>query len=181
MPSTYIGQLAILRRLSGAPIKGENYYMAEIAAGRTGPDQSRSRAANSIRPTRRFGLCRRLTLSCTSACLSAANEPLSVAATHPRLPTEPLPSVSSPRSLISSSSRSPLSPSSRSSPAACAPPPHPSGSHCNHGLIVVRFQPLGGRSHREEDGAHDAISGFPGVGTDDPLRAAPHQNPRCHY
>jgi hypothetical protein len=36
----HIGQLAILRRLSGAPIKGENYYMAEIAAGRTGPDQS---------------------------------------------------------------------------------------------------------------------------------------------
>ena len=40
---THIGQLAILRRLSGAPIKGENYYMAEIAAGRTGPDQSAPR------------------------------------------------------------------------------------------------------------------------------------------
>lgn len=39
----HIGQLAMLRRLSGAPIKGENYYAAEITAGRTGPDQSSPR------------------------------------------------------------------------------------------------------------------------------------------
>jgi hypothetical protein len=35
----HIGQLALLRRQSGFPIKGENYYRAEISAGRTGPDQ----------------------------------------------------------------------------------------------------------------------------------------------
>ena len=36
---THVGQLAMLRRLAGAPIKGENYFRAEIAAGRVGPDQ----------------------------------------------------------------------------------------------------------------------------------------------
>jgi hypothetical protein len=36
---THIGQLAILRRLAGCQIKGENYFKAEIAAGRVGPDQ----------------------------------------------------------------------------------------------------------------------------------------------
>lgn len=35
----HVGQLAILRRLSGAPIRGENYYKADIAAGRIGKDQ----------------------------------------------------------------------------------------------------------------------------------------------
>jgi hypothetical protein len=35
----HIGQLAMLRRLAGAPIKGENYYQAEIACGRVGKDQ----------------------------------------------------------------------------------------------------------------------------------------------
>jgi hypothetical protein len=37
---THVGQLAMLRRLSGAPIKGENYYLADITIGRVGPDQS---------------------------------------------------------------------------------------------------------------------------------------------
>lgn len=37
---THVGQLAMLRRLAGAPIKGENYFRAEIVAGRVGPDQS---------------------------------------------------------------------------------------------------------------------------------------------
>ncbi len=37
---THTGQLAMLRRLAGAPIKGENYYRAEIIAGRVGPDQA---------------------------------------------------------------------------------------------------------------------------------------------
>ena len=37
---THIGQLAMLRRLAGAPIRGENYFKAEIAAGRVGPDQA---------------------------------------------------------------------------------------------------------------------------------------------
>lgn len=37
---THVGQLAMLRRLAGAPIKGENYFRAEIVAGRVGPDQA---------------------------------------------------------------------------------------------------------------------------------------------
>jgi len=36
---THVGQLAILRRLAGAPIRGENYHKADIAPGRVGPDQ----------------------------------------------------------------------------------------------------------------------------------------------
>ncbi|HKW62986.1 MAG TPA: hypothetical protein VJN89_10610 [Candidatus Acidoferrum sp.] len=36
----HIGQIAMLRRLAGSPILGENYFKAEIAAGRVGPDQS---------------------------------------------------------------------------------------------------------------------------------------------
>ena len=40
---THIGQLAILRRLSGARMKSENYSRAEIVAGRVGADQSAPR------------------------------------------------------------------------------------------------------------------------------------------
>jgi hypothetical protein len=36
---THVGQLAMLRRLSGAKIRGENYSRAEIVAGRVGPEQ----------------------------------------------------------------------------------------------------------------------------------------------
>ncbi len=36
----HIGQIAMLRRLAGCPIKGENYFKADIAAGRVGLDQS---------------------------------------------------------------------------------------------------------------------------------------------
>jgi hypothetical protein len=36
---THVGQLAMLRRLAGIPIRGENYYVAEIKAGRVGADQ----------------------------------------------------------------------------------------------------------------------------------------------
>ena len=36
---THVGQIAMLRRLAGCPIKGENYYQADIATGRVGPDQ----------------------------------------------------------------------------------------------------------------------------------------------
>ena len=35
----HVGQLALLRRLSGLPIRGENYFKADIAAGRVGKDQ----------------------------------------------------------------------------------------------------------------------------------------------
>lgn len=37
---THIGQLAMLRRLAGSPIKGENYFRADIAVGHVGPKQS---------------------------------------------------------------------------------------------------------------------------------------------
>jgi hypothetical protein len=37
---THVGQLALLRRLAGAPIKGENYFKAGIAVGRVGADQA---------------------------------------------------------------------------------------------------------------------------------------------
>jgi hypothetical protein len=40
---THIGQLAMLRRLAGCPIKGENYFKAEITPGRVGPDQAAPR------------------------------------------------------------------------------------------------------------------------------------------
>lgn len=36
---THVGQIAMLRRLAGAPIRGENYYIADIAIGCTGLDQ----------------------------------------------------------------------------------------------------------------------------------------------
>jgi hypothetical protein len=36
---THIGQIAMLRRLAGSPIAGENYYKADIAVGRVGIDQ----------------------------------------------------------------------------------------------------------------------------------------------
>jgi len=37
---THVGQIAMLRRLAGARIRGENYYRAKIEVGRTGPDQN---------------------------------------------------------------------------------------------------------------------------------------------
>jgi hypothetical protein len=37
---THAGQLALLRRMAGAPVKGENYYKAGIAVGRVGEDQA---------------------------------------------------------------------------------------------------------------------------------------------
>jgi len=37
---THVGQLTMLRRIAGAPIKGENYSRAKIEAGRVGADQS---------------------------------------------------------------------------------------------------------------------------------------------
>src|SRR5580692_3413854 len=38
---THIGQIAILRRLAGDPVKGENYYKAEIVIGRVSADQAK--------------------------------------------------------------------------------------------------------------------------------------------
>jgi hypothetical protein len=37
---THVGQLAMLRRLAGAPIVGENYFAAEIVTGRVGAEQA---------------------------------------------------------------------------------------------------------------------------------------------
>lgn len=36
---THVGQLMILRRIAGAPVRGENYFKADIAAGRVGAEQ----------------------------------------------------------------------------------------------------------------------------------------------
>jgi hypothetical protein len=38
---THVGQIAVLRRLAGEPVKGENYYKAEIVTGRVGADQAK--------------------------------------------------------------------------------------------------------------------------------------------
>jgi hypothetical protein len=40
----HCGQIAMLRRRAGGPVRGENYFKADIAAGRTGGDQSPPRA-----------------------------------------------------------------------------------------------------------------------------------------
>ena len=40
---THVGQIALLRRLGGAPIRGENYFRAEIVHGRVGPEQAAPR------------------------------------------------------------------------------------------------------------------------------------------
>jgi hypothetical protein len=37
---THVGQLAMLRRMSGAPMKGEAYFYADVQAGRVGPEQT---------------------------------------------------------------------------------------------------------------------------------------------
>jgi hypothetical protein len=38
---THVGQIAMLRRLAGEPIKGENYSRAKIAVGNVGADQEK--------------------------------------------------------------------------------------------------------------------------------------------
>ena len=37
---THVGQLAMLRRMAGGPLKGESYYEAEIFCGRVGAEQT---------------------------------------------------------------------------------------------------------------------------------------------
>jgi len=37
---THVGQLAMLRRMSGSPMKGENYRKADIVIGRCGSEQA---------------------------------------------------------------------------------------------------------------------------------------------
>ena len=43
---THVGQIVMLRRLAGAPMRSENYFKADVVAGRVGPDQTT--------PTREF-------------------------------------------------------------------------------------------------------------------------------
>ena len=38
---THVGQISILRRLAGGPLKGESYYVAEIQTGRVGAEQAK--------------------------------------------------------------------------------------------------------------------------------------------
>ena len=38
---THVGQIAMLRRLAGVPMRAENYYVADIAVGRVGAGQAR--------------------------------------------------------------------------------------------------------------------------------------------
>jgi len=40
---THVGQIAMLRRMAGAPVRGESYFRAEIVTGRVGEDQSTKR------------------------------------------------------------------------------------------------------------------------------------------
>lgn len=40
---THVGQIAMLRRMAGCPMKGENYFKAAIAAGSVGPRQAAPR------------------------------------------------------------------------------------------------------------------------------------------
>ena len=40
---THVGQLAMMRRMAGAPVRGENYFVADIAVGRVGPEQAAPR------------------------------------------------------------------------------------------------------------------------------------------
>lgn len=44
---THVGQIGMMRRMAGSPVRGENYFKAEIAAGRVGSDQAK--------PAREFG------------------------------------------------------------------------------------------------------------------------------
>jgi hypothetical protein len=37
---SHAGQIAMLRRMAGSPLRGENYRLADISAGRVGPEQS---------------------------------------------------------------------------------------------------------------------------------------------
>jgi hypothetical protein len=40
---THVGQISLLRRMAGGPVRGENYFKAEIGIGRVGRNQSTKR------------------------------------------------------------------------------------------------------------------------------------------
>jgi hypothetical protein len=37
---THVGQIAMMRRMAGSPMRSENYFVARIEAGRVGSDQA---------------------------------------------------------------------------------------------------------------------------------------------
>jgi hypothetical protein len=37
---THVGQLAMLRRMAGVPMRGENYFVADVEVGRVGSEQA---------------------------------------------------------------------------------------------------------------------------------------------
>jgi hypothetical protein len=39
---THVGQLAMMRRLAGCPMKSENYFLAQIEMGRVGSEQAKA-------------------------------------------------------------------------------------------------------------------------------------------
>jgi hypothetical protein len=39
----HVGQLALLRRMAGAPVRGENYFVADVTIGRCGGEQPQPR------------------------------------------------------------------------------------------------------------------------------------------
>ena len=39
---THVGQIAMMRRMAGAPVRGENFFKAEIMAGRSGRRQAKA-------------------------------------------------------------------------------------------------------------------------------------------
>lgn len=41
---THVGQLAMLRRLAGSPVHGENFFVADVRVGRLGADQAPPRS-----------------------------------------------------------------------------------------------------------------------------------------
>jgi hypothetical protein len=40
---THVGQISLLRRLAGDPVRGENYFKADIVRGRVGAEQAKPR------------------------------------------------------------------------------------------------------------------------------------------
>lgn len=40
---THVGQIAMLRRMAGVRMRAENYFIADVSAGRVGPDQAAAR------------------------------------------------------------------------------------------------------------------------------------------
>jgi len=45
---THAGQLAMLRRLAGAPVAPENFILAEISPDRLGPDQAEPASPDAV-------------------------------------------------------------------------------------------------------------------------------------